>query len=122
MKNKFEEMPNNEKNESAKKAIITYLSAKDEFLKREITDEDRNNYEYDAFQNEESLAGGGDGLRLGAPGYQHTKLKFIKSSPSEQEYYFVYSNGMDEQKFKEWERFVGKKFEENELPFKYYSQ
>ena len=120
---KFEKEPKTEKEpeeiELCKKAIDLYLLGQQEFIGQEDTEKKKKYREYDAFQSAESLSTSSDGLRLGAPGWMHAKLRFAIPKGEEEEKFYVSPNGMNEDEFQKWQEFIGKKFEENGLGFHY---
>ena len=61
-----------------------------------------------------------DGLRFGAPGWQNLKFRYNTWGADGERFFYLDANLMPEDEFKEWQNFVGKKFEENNLPFHYF--
>lgn len=104
-------------NNICKKAIRVYLDAKLEYSGVEISDLIKREQKLDAKSGAEYLVNyGTDGLRIGAPGYAHLKLRYSLRQPSHETFY-LYGNGMDREKFLAWQDFLAKKFKENKLPF-----
>ena len=109
--------------EECRRAIELYFEGIQEFQKKEIDEKDKKIFSERAAADADHLVKEGDeGLRLGAPEWAHAKLKFSVFSGNEGKFFWVYDNGMDEEKFREWEKFIGGKFEANGLRFKYFAQ
>jgi hypothetical protein len=59
-------------------------------------------------------------MRYGAPGYGHAKLEHRVLPGETEKHFFINSNGRDDEKFKKWQEFIGKKFESERLRFYYF--
>jgi hypothetical protein len=104
---------------NCKRAIEVYWRGIYEFLKVVSNNEIEKDILVMSLSDAEELLQGHD-IRYGAPGWGHAKLEYREPPTSDEKYFFVNSNGMDEKKFQEWQSFIGKKFEENELRFYYF--
>ena len=113
----FEQEPINEELLCVK-AVDLYMEAKVEFSEKELN-QALKKYPYNTERLGHSLLTQSDGLRLGAPGYSDVKLRYNSSTILGKNYFFLNDNYMNPEEFKKWEIFVGKRFEDNRLPFKY---
>jgi hypothetical protein len=102
------------------RAIEIYWSGYYEYQKSEMTDEEiKNDALEHAFNDAEKLASGTD-MRYGAPGLGGTKLEYGILRGEGDKYFYLRQNGMDDEKFKKWQEYIGKKFEEEGLRFNYF--
>ena len=98
------------------RAIEVYLKSEDEFKQTELEERYKDLRQAEIIHSARSLLNSSeDAIRIGAPGWSHAKLFYDE----ENKIFSVQSNGMDEKDFKKWEKFIGKKFEENGLSFSY---
>lgn len=89
----------------------------DESIQHQIEGYVRHNSSYLA-----SRRGGSEGLRIGAPKYHHTKLRYSFMPPDYSEKYFhISANGLDNESFQQWQKKVGEKFEAEGLKFYYFN-
>jgi hypothetical protein len=103
-----------------RKAIELYLRGRSEYSKAKISEILEEDIQSKITEDADCLAEGKDGVRYGAPGWGDAKLRYDDSFGDGKKVFYIDSNGMDEKKFKNWQEFIGKKFEKNGLNFFYF--
>ena len=100
------------------KAVKVFLEGRDEYSNIEMDDELSKNVRQGEILNfaKNLFTSSENASRIDSPGWGKTKLAF----DDENREFSIQANGMNEEDYQKWQKFIGKKFEENGLKFYYF--